>query len=127
MEHTVSIQWTDTAKAHLKTLSKKVRRGLIGKADELLQCDDPRKRFKPLAGPFQGCYRIPYARYRAVFKVEEEELVRGDVLLHLKIVFIAVGIRKSRDKKDVYKVAEKLVRLVLDDDEAEGIEELDSD
>jgi len=39
--------------------------------------------------------------------------------LHLKVLFVAAGIRKEHDKKDIYRVAEKLVRLVLDDDEVQ--------
>ena len=40
-------------------------------------------------------------------------MVNGDKLLHLEVVFIAAGIRKEIDKKDVYRVAKKLVESVL--------------
>ena len=112
MECLVSIAWTTTAKRGLSNLPKKVQRGLIEKIDEL-SGSDPRAGNKPLIGPLQGCYRIVYSRYRAVYRVEEEKLANGETLIHLKVLFIAVGIRKERDKKDVYKLAEKLIRLTL--------------
>jgi mRNA-degrading endonuclease RelE of RelBE toxin-antitoxin system len=113
------MQWTETAKNALRKLPPKVRRGILNKADELLD-GDPRERAKPLKGP--GYYRIVYSRYRAVFSVEEERIASGDVLLHIKVLFVIAGIRKEHDKKDVYKVAEKIVKLILND--GETLEEL---
>jgi hypothetical protein len=78
-----------------------------------MTCGDPRKCCKALKGPLEGYYRIVYSRYRAIFTVEEEILAGGDVLLHLKVIFIAAGIRKEYDKKDIYRVAMKLVKHVL--------------
>ena len=105
----VSIRWTNTARQQLEELPPKVRKGLISKADGLLECDDPRSTHKPLFGSLQGCYRITYARYRAVYTVAEEELANGDVLVHIKITFIAAGKRKEHDKKDIYRIAQKMV------------------
>jgi mRNA-degrading endonuclease RelE of RelBE toxin-antitoxin system len=113
MEARTTIQWTHTAKESLKSLPPKVRKGLLDKADALLTCGDPRKCCKPLTGPLEGCYRIVYSRYRAIFTVVEERLDSGDVLLHLKVIFVAAGIRKEFDRNDVYRVAMKLVRHVL--------------
>lgn len=113
MNRRVTIRWTDTAVAALKALPAKVRQGLLAKADQLLTCD-PREVHKPLTGPLQGYYRITYARYRAVYTVQEEVLADGTQVWHLIVVFIAAGIRKERSKDDIYRVAERLVRL-LDD------------
>jgi mRNA-degrading endonuclease RelE of RelBE toxin-antitoxin system len=113
MEARVHVKWTKTAKESLKGLPLKVRKGLLGKADELTNGPDPREWCKPLTGPLQGYYRIVYSRYRAIFSVREEKLVNGDKLLHLEVVFVAAGIRKELDKKDVYRVAQKLVESVL--------------
>lgn len=113
MESRTSIQWTETAKESLKRLPLKVRRGLLSKADELAQCEDPRKHCKPLTGPLQGYYRIVYSRYRAIFTVEEETLAGGRLQLHLKVIFVVAGARKEFDRNDVYKVALKLVEHVL--------------
>lgn len=123
MEYRASIQWTETALEALRELPPKVQRGLLRKADGLLD-SDPRKRHKPLTGPLSGYFRITYSRYRAVYSVEEETLANDDVLLHLKVLFVAAGIRKQHDKKDIYKVAKKLVELALDDgDTLEGMSE----
>ena len=113
MEVRVHVRWTETAKESLKGLPLKVRKGLLEKADKLAEGPDPRTWCKPLTGPLQGYYRIVYSRYRAIFSVKEEELVNGDKLLHLEVVFIAAGIQKEIDKKDVYRVAKKLVESVL--------------
>ena len=115
MTKRVTVQWTTTAKDLLKKLPKKVRAGLLAKADELLECADPRRAHKPLVGPLQGFYRITCGRYRAIYTVKEEKIVKGDVLVHIIICFVAAGIRKEHDKKDVYQLAEKLVRLGLVD------------
>jgi mRNA-degrading endonuclease RelE of RelBE toxin-antitoxin system len=115
VEVRVSIKWTHTAKESLKALPPKVRKGLLEKANELAEGADPRERCKPLTGPLQGYYRVVQGRYRAIFSVREEKLVSGDVFLHLVVIFIAAGIRKELDKKDVYRVAQKLVESVLPD------------
>lgn len=87
-------------------------RGLYQKMDSLRQAD-PRKAGKALVGPFQGFRRLTYGRFRAIFVVTEERLVSGVHVFHVKVTVVAVGIRKDRDKHDVYKVAKKLVELGL--------------
>jgi len=115
MKIQVRVQWTQTALAALRKLPKKVQRGLLEKADDLLKCD-PRTVHKPLTGPLQGCYRITYGRFRAIYRVDEERTSGGRKVLSLKILFIAAGIRKERDKNDIYRLAEKIVRLLADDE-----------
>ena len=112
-EYRVSIQWTETAKESLRQLPKKVRRGILEKADRLADGGDPRDSCKPLTGPLQGYYRIVYSRYRAIFSVEEQRLADGGSVLHLTVLFIAAGIRREFDRNDVYKVAKKLVEQGL--------------
>ena len=51
--------------------------------------------------------------YRAVYTVEEEEIASGDLLIRIKVVVVAVGIRKEHDKNDVYRVAQRLVDMGL--------------
>src|SRR5579884_3164784 len=91
-ERRVIIQWTETARNGLAKLPKKVRRGLIDKANELLRANDPRRVHKPLQGPLEGYYRICYSRYRAIFSVDVETLANGDTVLRIIIRFVAVGI-----------------------------------
>jgi mRNA interferase RelE/StbE len=109
------IQWTETAKTQLAALPPKVRKGLLDKADCLQTCEDPRQAHKPLVGPLEGYYRLTYSRYRAVYSVEDEELASGDVLVHIRVRFVAVGKRKEHDKNDIYRIAEKIVKLGLID------------
>ncbi len=113
MERRVTIQWTDTAKKQLSALPLKVRRGLLEKAGRLRDCSDPKSANKPLVGPLEGFYRITYARYRAIYCVDEEKLASGDVYVRVKIYFVAAGKRKERDRKDIYKIAEKMLNFGL--------------
>ncbi len=109
MERRIVIQWTDTAKSQLALFDKKVRRGLLNKADALRHCSDPRRAHKALVGPLAGHFRMTYGRYRAIYSVKEEKLASGDVLVYVRVQFVAVGQRKERDKRDIYKVAEKML------------------
>ncbi len=108
----VTIQWTETAKRCLEKLPPKVRRGLLEKADGFLKCDDPKEASKALVGPLSGYYRIVYSRYRAIYSVDEERLADGDVLVHVKVRFVAAGIRKEGDKKDIYQLAMRLIQML---------------
>jgi mRNA interferase RelE/StbE len=112
MRRRVAIQWTDSAKKGLGRLPKKVRKGLLNKADELLHAD-PTSAHKPLVGPLQGYFRITYGRYRAIYTVREETKSNGEVVLQVTILFVAAGIRKQGDKQDIYRLAERLKRLGL--------------
>lgn len=118
----VRILWTHTAKECLRNLPKKVQRGLVDKAEELAGATDPRSVHKPLTGLLSGYYRLTYARYRAVYRVDDEDLANGNTLRTVTITFVACGKREERSKDDIYKVAQKLVQLGLIDvpDESKG-------
>ncbi|MEZ6234846.1 MAG: hypothetical protein R3B68_11705 [Phycisphaerales bacterium] len=113
----IQVQWTETAFQSLRTLPPKVRKGLVAKAEELLTVTDPRSVHKPLTGPLQGYYRIPYSRYRAIYRVDESKDAKGKSVLTITITFIVAGKRAERSKDDVYRVAQKLVELGLVDAE----------
>ena len=126
MEQRIILQWTTTAKDQLARLSPKVRKGLLAKANLLRESDDPKAPHKALTGPLQGYYRITYSRYRAIYSVREECLPDDTTLVYVKVLFVAVGIRKERDKKDVYDVAKRLIQFGLDevvDEEDLGIQD----
>lgn len=110
-EKRVRVVWTETAKKNLAKLPQAVRRGLLKKAALLRDCADPRSASKPLWGPLQGFYRITYSRYRAIYDVEEEQLASGDVFVTITVRFVAAGIRKEGDKKDVYRFAQRMLKL----------------
>ena len=78
----------------------KIRDGIDGLAEE------PEKQGKPLTGELTG-YRSLRAvgqRYRIIYRIEE-----GKVL----VLVMALGIRKEGSGKDIYALAQKLLRLRL--------------
>ncbi len=105
----VSIRWTNAAKNGLARLPRDIRRGILNKVDNLYDCTDIRASYKPLTGPLAGYYSLPFSRYRAVFRVEEDEIANGDVIVIFKITFVIAGKREARSRNDVYEVARKLV------------------
>ncbi len=106
------IQWTDTAREALRGLPKDAARGLVAKADKLLEVEDPREAAKALVGPLQGYFRIRHGRYRAVFSVTERTLKNGDVAIEVTVTFVTAGKRQSRSRKDVYQVATRLIQYL---------------
>lgn len=110
MKRRVTVQWTRPAKEKLATLPPKVRRAILDKTIALADCD-PRESHKPLTGPLRGYYSIKVSRYRAIYTVREERLANGDTLLLVRVVVVAVGMRKAGDRHDVYALAERLIRF----------------
>ena len=83
---------------------RRVRESISKRIDAL--ADDPEKQGKPMIDELRG-YRSIRAvgqRYRILYRVEAERVI---------VVVVALGIRKEGDKKDVYELAKKLVRLGL--------------
>lgn len=119
----VRVAWTQEAIACMKKLPPKVRRGLFDKVGQLANCDDPEQVHKPLTGTLAGYFRVPYARYRAVYRVEREDLPNGDALLTVTVVVIAAGKREERSRQDIYRVAQKLVNLGIVDIKPEQSED----
>lgn len=67
---------------------------------------DPDKQGKPLTGELAG-YRSLRAvgqRYRVIYRVERQRIV---------VLVVALGLRKEGDRRDVYALAKKLLRLRL--------------
>ena len=65
---------------------------------------EPTKMGKALVAELAGFRSIRVARYRVIYKVDQE-----------RIIVVAVGIRREGDTKDVYARAKKLLRLKLID------------
>ena len=99
------------AKKHLATIrDRRVQEGLKTSLRRLEY--EPDKQGKPLSDELTG-YRSIRAvgqRYRILYKLQEEQVI---------VVVVALGIRKDRDKKDIYELAKKLARLGLLDLESE--------
>lgn len=106
----VRVQWTVPARDALAELPRKIRRAILEKTRSLAECTEPRKAHKPLVGPLQGYYSMKVSRYRYLYRVDEEKLPNGKVVVRVTILVLLVGKRKGGERDDVYRLAEKLLR-----------------
>ena len=67
---------------------------------------EPDKQGKPLTGELAGygSLRAVGQRYRIVYQVERQRVL---------VLILMVGLRKQGDRADVYRLAQKLIRLKL--------------
>jgi len=96
---------TPTALKMIKGISDaRIRRKIADVIDRLFE--DPDKQGKALVGELRGfrSIRAIGQRYRVIYKIIENQIV---------VVVVAVGIRKDGDKKDIYKLAKKLIKMRL--------------
>ena len=78
---------------------KKIRRTILNGIEGL--SDEPDKQGKMLVKDLSGFRSIHAAgRYRIIYKVDKQTVI---------IYILAAGIRKQGDKKDIYKIAKKLL------------------
>lgn len=68
--------------------------------------DDPEQQGKSLGEDLSGyrSVRVVKARYRILYKIEEDEVV---------VLVVTIGIRREGSKKDAYALAKKLKKLGL--------------
>ena len=102
---TYSVVLTPAALHALEAISdRRIREHIRDRVDGLTH--DPEQQGKPLGGELVGfrSLRAVGQRYRIIYRVE-----RGRVL----VIVVALGIRKEGDRGDVYRLAQKLVRLRL--------------
>ena len=83
---------------------RRVRLQISERIEALKQ--EPEKLGKPLVGELSGyrSLRASGQRFRIVYKVERKKII---------VLVVALGIRKEGDKRDIYALAQKLVRLGL--------------
>lgn len=83
---------------------KRIQSKIVERIDALAH--DPEKQGKALWNELAGfrSLRAVGQRYRIVYRVEREIVT---------VVVVAMGIRKEGDRKDIYRLAEKLVKLGL--------------
>jgi len=99
------IEITPTALETLESVAdRRTRSAIVRRIDSLVE--EPEKLGKPLRGWLTGFMstRAAGQRYRVVYRVESD---RKRVLVYM------VGIRKEGSKRDVYALAEHLVRRGL--------------
>jgi mRNA interferase RelE/StbE len=102
----------------LKMLKAIPDRRIRGKLSERIEglAEEPQKQGKPLLGPLAS-YRSLQAvgqRYRILYRVEEDQVL---------VLVAALGMRKEGDKRDVYVLAKKLIRLHLLEPPKRGVQE----
>jgi len=99
------IEITPTALEMLKGIKdRRITAQIVERIDRLR--DDPEDQGKPLLGELKGYRSVRAAgqRYRVIFEVRDKTVI---------VVVVAVGIRKEGDKKDIYELARKMIRLNL--------------
>jgi len=99
------VVWSEIASGMLGEIAdRRVRQSIYDRAKELQR--DPEKQGYPLQGDLAGLRAVRAAgqRYRIIYSVD-----RGRIVVHV----LATGIRKERSRRDIYALAERLVRLKL--------------
>ena len=102
---TYHIAFTPTALKALEAIAdRRIREQLRTRIDGLTH--DPEQQGKPLGGELAGfrSLRAVGQRYRIIYRVD-----RGKIL----VVILTLGLRKEGDRSDVYRLAQKLLRLKL--------------
>jgi mRNA interferase RelE/StbE len=85
---------------------KRIQGMLLEKIRDL--ADSPNKKGKALVGDLKA-YRSVRAvgqRYRIIYQIEHETV---------RVIVVALGLRKQGDKRDIYKLAQKIVQIGLAD------------
>jgi len=102
------IQLTKVAAENIQKIDTKTRDQIINKINQLK--DEPLLLGKPLKGLLKEFRSVRAAgqRYRIIYKVIENEII---------VIIVAVGIRKSGDKKDIYELMKKYIKIGLIDQE----------
>lgn len=95
------IKLTEVAVQMLRGIEATARNQIITKIDQLK--DEPKLLGKALVGPLKDFRSVGAAgqRYRIVYQIQEEMII---------VVVVAIGIRKSGDKKDIYELMKKMVK-----------------
>ena len=97
-----SIKLTEIAAEALRSIDAKTRSQILAKIDQLKE--EPLLLGKALVGPLKEFRSVRAAgqRYRIIFKVLENQII---------VIVVAVGLRKSGDKKDIYELMKKYIKV----------------
>ena len=96
------IKLTEIAAEFIQNLDKKSQQHIIDKIETLKE--DPLKVGKQLKGNLKEyrSMRSTGQRYRIIYTVKESEIL---------ILVVAIGILKDGDKKDIYELMKKYVKI----------------
>jgi mRNA interferase RelE/StbE len=95
---------TETCLSLINKLSdKKIQRTILDRIEQL--SEEPDKQGKNLVQDLSGFRSVHAAgRYRIIYKIDKKTVI---------VYVLAAGIRKEGDKKDIYKIAKKLLNAGL--------------
>lgn len=98
------IKLTKIATENLQKIDSKTLNQILNKIESLKE--EPALLGKQLKGPLKEFRSVRAAgqRYRIIYKVMDNEII---------VIIIAVGIRKSGDKKDIYELMKKYIKTGL--------------
>lgn len=99
------VRLTPTAQAMLSAVKdRRVRQAIRDRIDGLAQ--DPEKQGKPLLGELRGLrsLRAIGRPYRIVYRVFQDRV---------EVIVVALGLRREGDRQDIYRLAQRLIRLGL--------------
>jgi mRNA interferase RelE/StbE len=98
------IKLTEIAAEYIKKLDSKSQKQVIEKI-ELLK-NNPEQVGKQLKGNLKEYRSIQSVgqRYRIIYQINEKEII---------VLIVAVGIRRDGDKKDIYELMKKYVKIGL--------------
>lgn len=102
---TYTVEFNEAAKKQLAGIKdKRICTKILERAEAL--ATDPEKQGKELGGELEGYRSVRAAsqRYRIIYRIDGENVV---------VVVVSLGIRKEGDKKDVYKLTQRLFKLGL--------------
>ena len=102
---TYRIVLTPTAVRLLEAITdRRVREQIRTRIDSLAH--DPERQGKPMREELAGwrSLRAVGQRYRIIYRVDRHRVL---------VIVVAVGLRKEGDRQDIYRLAQKLVRLGL--------------
>jgi len=102
LRHRVLI--TETCLSLIRKLSdKKIQRTIFDRIEQL--SEEPEKQGKNLVQDLAEFRSVHAAgRYRIIFKIDKKTVI---------VYVLAAGIRKEGDRKDIYKIAKKLLNAGL--------------
>jgi mRNA interferase RelE/StbE len=101
---------TETCLSLINKLSdKKIQRTILDRIEQL--SEEPDNQGKNLVQDLSGFRSVHAAeRYRIIYKIDKKTVI---------VYVLTAGIRKEGDKKDIYKIAKKLINAGLLDLKAE--------
>jgi mRNA interferase RelE/StbE len=105
------VKITKIAAENIKAIDSKTQKQIINKIESLKE--EPLLLGKQLKGPLKEYRSIRAAgqRYRIIYQVNKNEII---------VIVLAVGIRKDGDKKDIYALMKKYIKIGFIDEEKES-------